>query len=148
MDLQNNLGFSLYIVLFACYIVIISNGRKKSEIKVSTDWYVTIEYWRLSSIKVIFVNYQTSELQCNYQSYIQVYTIGDAWGFSDIASISPSRGFSVETLTEVQLCHRRPSQIGVSLSQKMESPDYCTNVTQVCYKEGGHCGRQAFQIRC
>ena len=30
-----------------------------------------------------------------------VPTIGDAWSFSDIAPIAPSRGFSVETLTGV-----------------------------------------------
>ena len=59
---------------------------------VSTDWYVTIEYQRLSSIRVIFVDYQTSKLQCNYQSYIQVDNIGDAWSFSSIASIAPSGG--------------------------------------------------------
>ena len=34
--------------------------------EVSTDWYVAIEYWRLSLIEVIFVNYQTSNLQYNY----------------------------------------------------------------------------------
>jgi len=33
---------------------------------VSADWCVTVEHWRLSSIRVIFVNYQTSELQYNY----------------------------------------------------------------------------------
>jgi len=33
---------------------------------VSADWCVAIEYWGLSSIRVIFVIYQTSELQCNY----------------------------------------------------------------------------------
>ena len=31
-------------------------------------------------------------------------TIGDTWGFSGIASITLSRGFSVETLTRV--CHK------------------------------------------
>jgi len=36
---------------------------------VSADWYVAIEHQRLSSIRVIFVSYQTSELQCNYLSY-------------------------------------------------------------------------------
>ena len=50
--------------------------------EVSTDWYITIEYQGSSSIEVIFVDYQTSKLQNNYQSYIQVHTIGDAWGFS------------------------------------------------------------------
>jgi len=43
-------------------MVIISDGRKKSEMGVSTDWYVAIEYWGLSSIRVIFVDFQTSKL--------------------------------------------------------------------------------------
>ena len=72
--------------------------RKKSKIGVSTDWYIAIEHQRLSSIRVIFVDYQTSKLQCNYQSYIQERTIGDAWGFSGIVLIVASGGFSSETL--------------------------------------------------
>jgi len=47
-------------------MVAISNERKKPEMKVSTDWCIAIEYWELSSIEVIFIDYQTSELQCNY----------------------------------------------------------------------------------
>ena len=47
-------------------MVTASDDRKKSKMGVSADWYVAVEYWRLSSIRVIFVNYQTSELQCNY----------------------------------------------------------------------------------
>jgi len=47
-------------------MVVTSDKRKKSEIEVSTDWYVAIEHWRLSSIRIIFVDYQTSELQYNY----------------------------------------------------------------------------------
>ena len=50
--------------------------------EVSTNWCVVIEHWRLSLIRVIFVNYQTSELQFKYQSYIQVDSIGDTQGFS------------------------------------------------------------------
>jgi len=34
-------------------------------------------------------------------SLIQTDIIGDAWGFSSKASITPSRGFSIETLTGV-----------------------------------------------
>jgi len=56
--------------------------------EVSTNWYVAIEHWRLSSIEVIFVDYYISKLQCNYQSYIQVHTIGDTQSFSSIASIT------------------------------------------------------------
>jgi len=29
-------------------------------------WYVAIEYQRSSSIRIIFIDYQTSKLQCNY----------------------------------------------------------------------------------
>ena len=58
--------FSLYAVPFVCYVVTIPNRRKKSKIEVSTDWYITVKHWRLSLIEVIFVDYQTSELQCNY----------------------------------------------------------------------------------
>ena len=69
--------------------------------EVSTDWYVTIEYQRLSLIRVIFVDYQTSELQCNYQFYIQGDNIGDTQSFSDIAPIFSNRDFSDETLIGV-----------------------------------------------
>ena len=47
---------------FVCCMVTISDRRKKSEMGVSTNWYVAIEYQKLSSIRVIFVDYQTSEL--------------------------------------------------------------------------------------
>ena len=40
--------------------------RKKSKMEVSANWCVTIAHQRLSSIRIIFVNYQTSRLQCNY----------------------------------------------------------------------------------
>jgi len=43
-------------------MVVTSDGRKKSNMGVSTDWYVAVEYWRLSLIRIIFVDYQTSEL--------------------------------------------------------------------------------------
>jgi len=66
MDLLNNLGFSLYTVPSVCHMVVTSDRRKKSKIEISTDWCVIIEYWRLGSIRVIFINYQTSKLQCNY----------------------------------------------------------------------------------
>ena len=69
--------------------------------EISTDWYVTIEYQRSSLIRVIFIDYQTSELQYNYQSYMQRDNIEDTQGFSNIAPITPSRGFSVLTLTRV-----------------------------------------------
>ena len=66
MDLWNDLGFSLCAALSMCCIVTTSDDGKKSEIGVSADWCVAIKHWRSSSIRVIFVDYQTSELQCNY----------------------------------------------------------------------------------
>ena len=62
MNLWNNLSFSLCAMLSVCYVVTSSDERKKSEIEVSTDWCITIEYQRLSSIRIIFVDYQTSKL--------------------------------------------------------------------------------------
>ena len=66
MDLWNNLGFSLCAVPSVCHMVATLDDRKKSKMRVSADWCVAIEHQRSSSIRVIFVNYQTSELQCNY----------------------------------------------------------------------------------
>ena len=65
-NLWNNLGFSLCTMPSVYYIIIISDRKKKSEIGVSTDWYVTVKHWRSSLIRVIFIDYQTSKLQCNY----------------------------------------------------------------------------------
>jgi len=64
--LWNDLGFSLYAALSVCHIVATSDDRKKSKIGVSADWYIAVEYWRSSSIRVIFIDYQTSKLQYNY----------------------------------------------------------------------------------
>jgi len=62
VNLWNDLGFSLYAMLSVYCIIAISDRRKKSEIEVSTDWCITVEYQRSSSIRIIFVNYQTNEL--------------------------------------------------------------------------------------
>ena len=129
INLQNNLGFSLCVALSVCHMVTIFDGRQKSKMGVSTDWYVAVEHQESSSIEVIFVNYQTSKLQCNYQSYIQVHTIRDTQGFSGITPIALSRDFSVETLTGVQLYYEKLSQMGVSLSQKIEFSDCCIIAT-------------------
>ena len=42
-------------------MVTTSNEKKKTEMEVSTNWYVIIEYQRLSLIRVIFIDYQTSK---------------------------------------------------------------------------------------
>ena len=51
MDLWNDLGFSLCAVPFVCHVVATSDDGEKSEIEVSADWCVAIEYWRLSLIR-------------------------------------------------------------------------------------------------
>ena len=58
-NLWNDLGFSLYAMLSGCHVVTTSDERKKFKMEVSTDWCIAIEYQRSSSIRVIFVNYQT-----------------------------------------------------------------------------------------
>ena len=66
MDLWNDLSSSLCAVPSVCHMVTTSDDGKKSKMGVSADWCVTIEHQRSNSIRVIFVNYQTSELQYNY----------------------------------------------------------------------------------
>ena len=63
VDLWNDLSFSLCSVLSVCHIVATSDDGKKSEMGVSTDWCVAIEHQRSSSIRVIFIDYQTSKWQ-------------------------------------------------------------------------------------
>ena len=99
--------------------------------EVSTDWCVAVEHWRSSSIRVIFVNYQTSKLQCKYQSYIQVDNIGDA------------QGFSGEILTGVRRTLPWKTESKVSLSQKTGYLDCCITATRMCCEKDGCCGRQA-----
>ena len=62
IDLWNDLGFSLCAAPSVCCMVATSDNRKKFEMGVSADWYVTVEHWKSSLIRVIFVNYQTSKL--------------------------------------------------------------------------------------
>ena len=60
-ELIEYLGFSLYTIL-SVYHMVATSDKEKSEMEVSTDWCVTVEYQRLSSIRIIFVDYQTSKL--------------------------------------------------------------------------------------
>jgi len=52
MDLWNDLGFSLCAALSVCYMVTTSDDGKKVQVGVSTDWCVTVEHWRSSSIRI------------------------------------------------------------------------------------------------
>ena len=140
VSLQNNLGFSLCTTLSVCCIVITLDKRKKSEMKVSTDWCIAIEYQKSSLIRVIFINYQTSELQCNYQSYIQRNTIGDAWGFRGIALIATSGGFSIETLIEVTPSQKTKSNRSIS-TMKNRIPKWLQHYHKACCKKDSCCRR-------
>ena len=73
-------------------------------------------------------------------------TIENAWSFSSIFPIISSKGFSVETLTKVRLCHGRPSWIRVSLSWKTEYLDCCIITTWVCCKEDSYHKRQTCRL--
>jgi len=52
VNIWNDLGFSLYVMLSVCYVVVNSDEWMKYEMGVSTDWCVAVEQWRLSSIRV------------------------------------------------------------------------------------------------
>ena len=51
VDLWNDLGFSLYAAPFVCYVVATSDIGKKSEMGVSADWCIAVEYQRSSLIR-------------------------------------------------------------------------------------------------
>ena len=136
MDLWNNLGFSLCAVPSVCHVVATSDDGKKSDMGMSADWCVTVEYWRSSSIRVIFVDYQTSELQCNYQSYIQTESLVDAQGFSGNNPITLSRGFSVETLTGVTLSWKTKLNKSTSTVED-RIPGRLQHYHKTCCEKGG-----------
>ena len=130
---RNDLSFSLYAVPSVCCVVATLDDRKKSEIGVSADQCVTIEYWRSSSIRVIFIDYQTSKSQCNYQSYIQIDSIGDA------------HGFSIETLIEVTLSWK--TELNRSISTVEDGiPRGLQHCHKTCCKKGGCHERWAYMI--
>ena len=113
--------------------------------RMSANWCIAVEHWRLISIRIIFINYQTSELQCNYQSYIQTDNIRDTWDFSGKTPIAPSRSFSVETLTGATLSWKTELNRSISAME-----DRISRGSQHCYetccKKGGCHGRWACMI--
>ena len=141
-NLWNDLGFSLCAALYVCHVVTTSNNRKKSKMEVSANWCITIEHQRSSSIRVIFIDYHTSELQCNYQSYIQIDSIGDAQGFSDKTPITSSRGFSIETLIGVTLSWKTKLNRSISAVED-RIPRGLQHYYKMCCEKGGHYRRQA-----
>ena len=145
-DLWNNLGFSLCAVLSVHHMITTLDDREKFKIGMSADWCITIKHWRLSSIRIIFVNYQTSKLQYNYQSYIQTDNIEDVQSFSIKAPITPSGGFSVETLTEVTPSWKTKSNRSISTMEN-RIPRWLQHRCKACCKKDGCYERQACIIR-
>ena len=68
--------------------------------------------------------------------------IGDAQGFSGIAPITPSRGFSVEILTKVTLSWKTESNRSIS-AVKDRIPGWLQHYYKACYEKGGCHRRQA-----
>ena len=72
--------------------------------------------------------------------------IGDAWGFSGKASITPSRDFSVETLTGVTLLWKTKSNKSISAMED-RIPRWLQHYYKMCCEKSGCYGRQACIIR-
>jgi len=69
-------------------------------------------------------------------------SIGDAQGFSGRTSITPSRGFSVETLTGVTLSWKTELNRSISTMED-RIPRWLQHHHEMCCEKGGHHGRQA-----
>jgi len=72
--------------------------------------------------------------------------IEDAQGFSGKAPITPSRGFSVETLTGVTLSWKTKLNKSISTMED-KIPRWLQHCHKVCCKKGGCHGRQTCIIR-
>jgi len=69
-------------------------------------------------------------------------SIGDAWGFSGKTPITPSRGFSVETLTEVTLSWKTKLNRSISAVED-RIPRELQHCHKMCCEKGGCHRRQA-----
>ena len=69
-------------------------------------------------------------------------SIGDAQGFSSNTPITPSGGFSVETLTGVTPSWKTKLDRSIS-AMKDRIPRWMQHCHKMCCKKGGHRGRQA-----
>ena len=63
-------------------------------------------------------------------------SIGDAWGFSGNTPIIPSRGFSVETLTEVTLSWKTKLKRSISTMED-GTPGGLQHCHKMCCEKGG-----------
>ena len=105
------------------------------------------------ALPLIYISYSFSSLclSCNlssslrllhYWSYIQTDSIGDTQGFSGKTPITPSGGFSVETLTGVTLLWK--TELNRSISTVEDGiPKWLQHYYKMCCKKGGCCERWA-----
>jgi len=62
--------------------------------------------------------------------------IGDAWSFSDKTPITPSGGFSIETLTRVTLLWKTELNRSISAVED-EIPGWLQHYHKICCEKGG-----------
>ena len=72
-------------------------------------------------------------------------SIGDAWGFSGKTSITPSRGFSVETLIGVTPLWKTKLNRSISATED-RIPGWLQYHYKTCCVKDSHHGRQACMI--
>ena len=72
-------------------------------------------------------------------------SIGDVRGFSGKIPITPSRGFSVETLTGVTLLWKTKLNRSISAIED-RIPGWLQHYHKMCCKKDGHCGRWTCMI--
>jgi len=72
-------------------------------------------------------------------------SIGDAWGFSGKTSITPSRGFSVETLIGVTPSWKTELNRSISTMED-RIPRWLQHHNKMCCAKGSHHRRQAYMI--
>ena len=73
-------------------------------------------------------------------------SIGDAWGFSGKTPITPSRGFSVETLIGVTPSWKTKLNRSISAIEN-RIPRGLQHCHKTCCEKGGHYRRQACIIQ-
>jgi len=72
-------------------------------------------------------------------------SIGDAWGFIGKTPVTPSRGFSIKTLTGVTPSWKTELNRSIPAVED-RIPEELQHHYKTCCEKGGHRGRQACMI--
>ena len=73
-------------------------------------------------------------------------SIGNAQSFSSNTPITPSRSFSVETLTGLTPSWKTELNRSISVMED-RIPGGLQHCHEMCCEKGGHCGRRACMVR-